>query len=156
MAAKTTIKQPEIEMQRVIDQLLESQPETVVICGKKRKIGWLHNGTYRKFSHIMLSEKNEWKRNVKLCACVLLNHKHGLMTWLLMKVWFFIYWRWLYYIQDIDQVEIMGVLNAAKKKIQLEPLALNTTLAIGMMDTIMTMAPHERTPVVPVSEQPTH
>lgn len=143
-------------MQRVIDQLLESQPETVVICGKKRKIGWLHNGTYRKFSHIMLSEKNEWKRNVKLCACVLLNHKHGLMTWLLMKVWFFIYWRWLYYIQDIDQVEIMGVLNAAKKKIQLEPLALNTTLAIGMMDTIMTMAPHERTPVVPVSEQPTH
>lgn len=143
-------------MQRVIDQLLESQPETVVICGKKRKIGWLHNGTYRKFSHIMLSEKNEWKRNVKLCACVLLNHKHGLLTWLLMKVWFFIYWRWLYYIQDIDQVEIMGVLNAAKKKIQLEPLALNTTLAIGMMDTIMTMAPHERTPVVPVSEQPTH
>lgn len=104
----------------------------------------------------MLSEKNEWKRNVKLCACVLLNHKHGLLTWLLMKVWFFIYWRWLYYIQDIDQVEIMGVLNAAKKKIQLEPLALNTTLAIGMMDTIMTMAPHERTPVVPVSEQPTH
>ena len=156
MAAKTTIKQPEIEMQRVIDQLLESQPETVVICGKKRKIGWLHNGTYRKFSHIMLSEKNEWKRNVKLCACVLLNHKHGLLTWLLMKVWFFIYWRWLFYIQDIDQVEIMGVLNAAKKKIQLEPLALNTTLAIGMMDTIMTMAPHERTPVVPVSEQPTH
>lgn len=151
MATKTTIKQPETDVQQLLDNLLEREPETVYVCGKKHKIGWLHNGTYRKFSHIMVTEKDEWKRNVKLCACILLNHKHGLLTWLLMKVWYFIYWRWLYYVRDIDQVEIMGVLNASKKKIQLEPLAMNTILATAMMDTMMTMAQHEVGPAEHVS-----
>lgn len=149
------VQQPTVDIQQAIDQMLEAKPETVLVCGKKRRIGWLHNGTYRKFSHIMLSEKDEWKRNTKLCACILLNHKNGLLTWLIMKLWYAIYWRWLYYVKDIDQVEIMGVLNASKKKIQLEPFLMNTTLAIGMMDTMMTMAPHEHGPAAPVSAQPT-
>ena len=126
---------------------MSQEPETVTLCGKKFRIGWLHYANIRKFSHIMVKEKNPVKRNVKLCACLLLNHRWSLGTWILLNVWYGIYWRWLYYVRDIDQIEIAAVLNCAKKKIQSEPLALNIILSTGMMDTMMTMAGHEFGPV---------
>ena len=122
---------------------MSQEPEKVSLCGKEYRIGWLHNANTRKFSHIMVKEKNPLKRNVKVCACILLNHRWGLATWLLLNVWYGIYWRWLYYVRDIDQIEIAAVLDCAKKKIQSEPLALNIILATGMMDTMMMMAGHE-------------
>ena len=142
-------------MQKTLDDLMSREPDVVTVCGRKRSIGWLHNGTTRKFSHIMLNEKDPWKRNVKVCACVLLNKKYGLATWFLLWAWYWIYWRWLFYVRDIDQVEVMGVLNASKKKIQSEPLAMSTILAIGMMDTMMTMARHEAGQAAHGGAQPT-
>ena len=123
--------------------MIQQEPAEVTLCGKKYYIGWLHNANSRKFSHIMLKDKNPWRRNVKVCACVLLNHRCGLFTWFLLNVWYGIYWRWLYYILDVDQVEVAAVLDCAKKKIQSEPLAMSTILATGMMDTMMMMARHE-------------
>lgn len=143
MAETKKIDQPGAEIQKLLDAVMEAEPEVVTFYGRKHKIHWLHNGVQRKFTHIMLNEKDAWKRGVKGCACVLLNRRNGLWTWLLLHVWYWVYWRWLYYFWDIDQVEIMGVLSAAKKKIQSEPLALTTILATGMMDTMMTMARHE-------------
>lgn len=143
MAEEKKIEQPTQALQLVLDSIMEAQPETVTVNGRKYSIGWLHNGTTRKFSHIMLTEKDPWKRNVKVAACVLLNHRYGLVTWLLLHLWYWVYWRWLFYVVDIDQVDIMGVLNASKKKIQSEPLALATILATGVMDTMMTMTARE-------------
>ena len=137
------IKQPTAEFQELLSDLMAQEPETVTFCGKQYRIGWLHNSNTRKFSHIMVKEKNPLKRNVKVCACVLLNHRWGLATWFLLNVWYCIYWRWLYYVRDIDQIEIAAVLDCAKKKIQSEPLALNIILSTGMMDTMMMMAGHE-------------
>ena len=137
------IKQPTIDMQELLSNMMEQEPEKVTLCGKVYRIGWLHNRNVRKFSHIMLKDKNPWRRNVKVCACVLLNHRWGLMTWFLLNVCYGIYWRWLYYVRDIDQVEVAAVLNCAKKKIQQEPLAMSTILATEMMDTMMMMARHE-------------
>ena len=137
------IKQPEREYQALLSEILEAEPETVIVNGKKRRIGWLHNGTVRKFSHIMTREKDPWKRNVKVAACVLLNRRNGLWTWTLLCLWYWVYWRWLYYVQDIDQAEVVGILEASKIKIQSAPLAVATILATAMMDTMMTMARHE-------------
>jgi len=100
----------------MLDDLISREPDVIKVCGKNRKIHWLHNGTVRKFSHIMIKDKNPWRRNVKVCACVFLNRKYGFMTWLLLWSWHWIYWRWLYYIRDIDQVEVAKVLDCAKKK----------------------------------------
>ena len=143
-------KQPDIELQKLLDAVMEAEPEVVTFYGKKHKIRWLHNGVTRKFSHVMMTEKDPWKRSVKVCACVLLNRRNGLLTWLLLRLWYWLYWRWLYYVRDIDQVEVIGVLDAGKKKVQSEPLALATILATGMMDTMMTMARHEVGQVAPV------
>ena len=150
------IKQPTIDMQELLSNMIEQEPEKVTLCGKEYRIGWLHNRNVRKFSHIMLKEKDPWRRNVKVCACVLLNHRWGLLTWFLLNVWYGFFWRWLYYVRDIDQVEVAAVLDCAKKKIQQEPLAMSTILATEMMDTMMMMARHEVGPVGQVGAQPTH
>ena len=142
-------------MQELLSSMMEQEPEKVTVGGRVYRIGWLHNANTRKFSHIMVKEKDPWKRNVKVCACVLLNHRWGLMTWLLLKVWYSVYWRWLYYVRDIDQVEVAKVLECAKKKIQSEPLAVSTILATAMMDTMMTMAGHEVGRAVRGGVQPT-
>lgn len=155
MAEKTKIEQPDIEMQRIVSDLMEQEPETVYVAGSKHRITWLKKRTVRKFSHIMLKEKDSWKRNVKVCACVLLNHRYGLLTWFRLNIWYAVYWRWLYYIRDVDQVEVMGVLAASKKKIQSEPLSVATILATAMMDTMMMMARHEVTPAARIGEPPT-
>lgn len=148
------IKQPDEQLQALLSDILEAEPEEVTINGKKRKIGWLHNGTTRKFSHIMLKDKEPWKRNVKVAACILLNKRNGLWTWFLLHVWYGIYWRWLYYVLDIDQADVVGILEASKKKIQSAPLAIATILATGMMDTMMTMARHESGRVAHAGAQP--
>lgn len=137
------IEQPQIDIQEILSNLMEQEPETVTVGGRKYRIGWLHNRNVRKFSHIMIKEKDPWKRNVKVCACVLLNHRWGLFTWFLLNVWYGIFWRWLFYVRDIDQVEVATVLDCAKKKIQSDSLAVSTILATGMMDTMMAMAGHE-------------
>ncbi len=149
------IQQPDNEIQALLSDILEAEPETVIVNGKKRRIGWLHNGTTRKFSHIMLKEKDPWKRNIKVAACVLLNKRNGLWTWFLLHVWYWAYWRWLYYVQDIDQADVVGILNASKKKIQSAPLAMATILATAMTDTMMTMAQHESGRAAHVGAQPT-
>lgn len=137
------IEQPTFDIQARLSELMEQEPELVSVCGRRYSIGWLHNRNVRKFSHIMTKEEDPWKRNVKVCACVLLNSRWGLMTWFLLNVWYGIYWRWLYYVRDVDQIEVAAVLSAAKKKIQSETLALSTILATVMMDTMMAMARHE-------------
>jgi hypothetical protein len=142
---KKEIEQPGIDIQKMINDILSAKPEIVTINGKKRSIGWLHNGLTRKLTDIMLSEEKPWKRNVKAACCILLNRRNGFITNLLLRLWFWVYWRWMYYVVDMDQVEVLGVLNASKKKIQSEPFAMATILATAMMDTMMTMSRHEYT-----------
>ena len=156
MAEEKKIEQPDLEMQKLCSDLMEQEPETVYVNGHKYTITWLKNRTMRKFSHIMLKGKDPWKNNVKTCACILLNRKNGILTWFLLHFWYWIYWRWLYYVRDIDQIEVMGVLNASKKKIQSEPLAVATILATAMMDTMMMMARHEVGQAARGGAQPTH
>lgn len=150
------IEQPDMELQKLISELMEQESETVTIAGKKRRIGWLKNATVRKFSHIMVKDSDPWRRNVKVAACVLLNRRFGVWNRIVQTLWFPVYWRWLYYVADIDQVSVMGVLSASKKKIQSEPLAVATILSTGMMDTMMMMARHEVGRAGPAGELPTH
>lgn len=137
MEEEKTIGQPGEELQRLLDSVLEAEPEKVVFMGKKRTIGWMKKGTMRKFSHIMATEGDEWKRGVKLAATVLLNN-----VWKL-KLWYWAYWRWLYYVKDPDAVEVLRVVDAAKKKIPSAACSLTTILATGMSDLMMTMTKKE-------------
>lgn len=132
-------KQPELEYQRALDSIMEATPDVVQFRGRSRRIGWLHRHTERKFTHIVLTEKDVRKRNVKLCACVLTN---GVFAWFKPIVYFF-RWRWYWYVADLDDVEVLRVLDASKKKIQYNASLLITILATEMKDVMMTMTKSE-------------
>lgn len=136
MATKK-IEQPNVELQEVLDDILNETPTEYIFRGKKRKLGWLHNGTTRKFTHIELKEKNEWKKRIKQCAVVQLNN-----VWKI-RFFYWILWRYYYYVIDLDVWEVLGMLNVAKKKIQSVALQLTTILATAMTDAMMTMTKAE-------------
>ena len=135
--AEKNIEQPSIELQNVLDDILSETPTEYIFRGKKRKLGWLHKGTTRKFTHIELKEKNEWKKRVKQCVVVQLNN-----VWKI-RFFYWLLWRYYYYIIDLDVWEVLGVLNVAKKKIQSAAFQLTTILATAMTDAMMTMTKGE-------------
>lgn len=136
MATKK-IDQPNVELQEVLDDILNETPTEYTFRGKKRMLGWLHKGTTRKFTHIELKEKNEWKKRIKQCAVVQLNN-----VWKI-RFFYWLLWRYYYYIIDLDVWEVLGVLNVAKKKIQSAAFQLTTILATAMTDAMMTMTKAE-------------
>nr|DAG40131.1 MAG TPA: hypothetical protein [Caudoviricetes sp.] len=137
MAEEKKIGQPSVDIQKLLDSILHDEPTEFVFRGKKRKIGWLHKGTMSKCSHIVMKEDNEWKRNVKVCVCILLNN-----VWKIRFMYWF-YWRWLYYIKDVGADEVLAVLDASKKKIPSNAFSLTTILATEMTEVMMTMTKSE-------------
>ena len=137
MAEEKKIEQPSVDIQKLLDSILHDEPTEFVFRGKKHRIGWLHKGTMSKCSHIVLKEDNEWKRNVKVCVCILLNN-----VWKIRFMYWF-YWRWLYYIKDIGADEVLAVLDASKKKIPSSVFSLTTILATEMTEVMMTMTKSE-------------
>lgn len=131
------IEQPDVQLQMVLDSVLAEEPTDVMFRGKRRSIGWLKKGAMRKFSHICTKEKNDSKRNAKICVVVLLNN-----FWKI-KLFYWIWWRWLYYVCDLDDVEVLRVVDVAKKKIPSTASSLLTILATGMTDLMMTMTKKE-------------
>ena len=111
MAVEKKIEQPTVDLQEMLDSVIGDTPTEVVFRGKKHRIGWLRKGTMRRCTHIKMKEKNEWKRNVKICVCILLNN-----IWKI-RSFYWLYWRWLYYVKDVDVVEVLKVLDVSKKKI---------------------------------------
>lgn len=137
MAEEKKVEQPSVESQKLLDSILHDEPTEFVFRGKKYKIGWLHKGTMSMCSHIVMKEDNEWKRNVKVCVCILLNN-----VWKIRFMYWF-YWRWLYYIKDIGADEVLAVLGASKKKIPSSVFSLTTILATEMTEVMMTMTKSE-------------
>ena len=135
--ADKKIEQPEYDLQHLQDEILAAVPSRVEFLGKTRSIKWFHKGTRRLFSHIMMTEKDEYKRNAKLCAVVLLN---GLF---MLRLCYAFYWRWLYYVKDPDPVDVLRLLDASKKKIPSTACSLVTILSTGMSDLMMNVAREE-------------
>lgn len=148
---KKTIEQPSVQMQEILDAVLSEQPTDFMFRGKRHTIGWLKKGAIRKFTHIAMTEKNPDKRNVKICTVLLLNN-----FWkILFGYW--VCWRWFYYVCDLDDVEVLRVVDIAKKKIPSTSSSLLTILLTGMTDVMMTMTKSDvkATQAAPAGEQPT-
>lgn len=154
---KGKVEQPSKDLKEMLSDLMTQEPEVIEVRGKKYRIGWLKKYTMLKMSRIVLKEKNPWKQSVKACTCVLLNKKGGLRTRFNLKFRYPLLWRWLYYVKDIDQVEVMQILEASKKKVQSTPLALATILVTEMTETMLMMitAAHESGPAGPNGGKPT-
>ena len=137
MAEEKKIEQPELQLQQLLDSIMSEESTEFVFRGKRHSVGWLKKGAVRKFTHITMKEKDESKRNVKICVILLLNN-----IWKI-RFFYWAYWRWLYYICDLDDVEVLKVVDVCKKKIPSVASSLLTILATGMTDLMMTMTKSE-------------
>ena len=145
------IQQPDALLQMKLNELFNATPEEFIFRGKKHKMGWIHNGTERKFTNIVATEKNPQKTNCKIAAVLLLNG--------CFKIFFFywILWRWYYYFVELDTVDVLRVMDTAKKKVQHEAFYLVTMYSTEMTDVMMTMTKKEvsRIQAAQRGEQPT-
>lgn len=130
---KKTIEQPGVEIQELLDSVLEAGRTDVVFLGRKVSLGWMYYEQERKFTHISLTEDDAKKRDAKLCAVLLLDGRWKLK----LRYWWL--WRRLYYWETLNAVEVLRLLDAAKKKIPSAACSLITILATGMSDVLMTM-----------------
>ena len=137
MAEVNKVEQPELKLQELLDSIMSEEPTEFMFRGKRHSVGWLKKGAVRKFTHITMKEKDEAKRNVKICVILLLNN-----IWKI-RFFYWAYWRWLYYICDLDDVEVLRVVDVCKKKIPSVASSLLTILATGMTDLMMTMTKSE-------------
>ena len=137
MAEVNKVEQPELKLQELLDSIMSEEPTEFMFRGKRHSVGWLKKGAVRKFTHITMKEKDGSKRNVKICVILLLNN-----IWKI-RFFYWAYWRWLYYICDLDDVEVLRVVDVCKKKIPSVASSLLTILATGMTDLMMTMTKSE-------------
>ena len=137
MTEVNKVEQPELKLQELLDSIMSEEPTEFMFRGKRHSVGWLKKGAVRKFTHITMKEKDESKRNVKICVILLLNN-----IWKI-RFFYWAYWRWLYYICDLDDVEVLRVVDVCKKKIPSVASSLLTILATGMTDLMMTMTKSE-------------
>lgn len=127
------------DFEQALNDLIEKKPETIEFCGKKKKVGWLGYKTARKISDVCKTEKDEAKRNVKICVLVFLNNVFPWFRWLLYPI----RWRWMYYCKDLNDVEILKVVYVAKKKVPREASDAITILTTVMTDLGMTRTREE-------------
>ena len=137
MSTEKKIEQPELQLQQLLDSIMSEDPTEFMFRGKRHSVGWLKKGAARKFTHITMKEKDESKRNVEICVILLLDN-----IWKI-RFFYWAYWRWLYYICDLDDVEVLKVVDVCKKKIPSVASSLLTILATGMTDVMMTMTKSE-------------
>ena len=58
MKKKKTVNPPTEKEEALLDSIVENSKDTVEIRGRKWHVAWMRNGTKRKVTHIMLTEKD--------------------------------------------------------------------------------------------------
>ena len=133
------IEQPDIESERLLEGMIDNSVDYVSAEGHKHRyaIRWLKGFTRHKMTEVILGEDNDDKCSCMMAALIILND-----FWKI-KLFYPIYWRWLYYVRQFGEEELVPILLMGKKKVPQMQYLLVTTLAIGMKDTIMTMTKKE-------------
>lgn len=138
MATKK-LKQPTLDSERLLDEILGDSVELVSMRGHKKTypVRWMKPGTMRKLTHIMLAKDNDPKVSCMSAALIILND-----FW---KIKFFypILWRWFFYIRQYTDDELFPIIAAGKKKVPAKNFFMNITLLTEMKDTIMIMKKEE-------------
>lgn len=133
----TIRKQVTEEQEGKLNDIVKNSVDEVTVRGRKYKVRWLHNGTIRKLTDIMLAEGDESKVSCKCAAAIALNgcFRIKLLWWAV--------WRWFYYVREYYDAELFELIETAKKKVPAEQYYMNTILLIGMRDTMMNMTRKE-------------
>ena len=138
MEERNVVTQPDQESEARLNAILEAQGEDVALGNGSVRVGWLRAGTIRKFTDIMNDKKHDASKvNAKAVACIVLNG-----YWKIRLFWWLV-WRWYYYVRQYHEAELTPVIEAGKKKVPVEAYLVNTISLTGMRDTMMQMTKEE-------------
>ena len=109
MKKKKTVNPPTEKEEALLDSIVENSKDTVEIRGRKWHVAWMRNGTKRKVTHIMLTEKEDDKVNSKCAAAIVLNG-----YWKILFFYWFL-WRWFFYVMQYSDEELLPLIETGKK-----------------------------------------
>lgn len=138
------IKEATREDEQLQMSVRKNYADDVEVRGKVFKVKWLHPSTSEWITELMLKDGNDNKVLAQCAALIVLNGfwKCHLFYWLM--------WRWFYYVKQYSAVELTPLFEMAQKKTQQEVATAylqDTILLTALKDTKkqMTKAEAERT-----------
>lgn len=134
---RVMVKKETPEDEKELNAVVKNIKDEVKIGRHTWKIGYLHYGTKRKITDILVSEKEEDKVTAKCAAALALNgcFKIALFHWFL--------WRWFYYIKEYTDKDYLDIISLCKKKVGVEDYCVAIIYLTEMKDTIKMMTRKE-------------
>lgn len=129
------------EAEKELNSIASDNSEPIQVRNKIFKVKGIKRGTLRFITNIMVNTatglRQESTISCKVAAAVCLNNffKLRLLHWFL--------WRWFYYIREYSDLELLPLVEFAKKKVELQEYLMITTLSIVLRDTQMMMTREE-------------
>ena len=137
------INEATLDDERMLESVIENYADDVVIRGHVYKVKWMHPATTSWITRLMLKEGNDDKILCQSAALIILNGfwKCHLFYWIL--------WRWYYYVRQYNAEELRPLFEIAQKKTQQQiatAYLADTMLLTALKDTKkqMTKAEAER------------
>lgn len=146
------LDQPSDEVQRLYLSMINNDGEEVTILRTKKKyvIHWLKNGQLEKLTRLLLHKKTvddekttgndvmdtileDAKLACKAAAIILLDG-----FWKIKFCYWFL-WRWFYYIEQYDNIQLEPILIAGKKKVPQIQFLRSIMLLTEAKDSLMRM-----------------
>ena len=110
MAKREIIKDSTTEDERLLSSVINNKPDIVLIRGKKFKVHWTHPSVDDWISDLLVEKGNNGKVMSQAAALIMLNGfwKCHLFYWIV--------WRWYYYVRQYNALELMPLFEMAQKK----------------------------------------
>ena len=149
------VEQPTEEQQREYLSLRDNNPTIVNIIGTKKqyKLRWLKNCQLEKLSRLLVHKKptdNEDGDTLDILEEIVEDAKlackasaiYLLDGWFKLK-FYWILWRWFYYVKEYSAIQLMELLEVGKKKVPLTQFFLLTMCLTEVKGTLMMMTMKE-------------
>lgn len=128
------ITQPSKEDERLLEDIIDNTPESVMIRNRKFTFRDLNGHARHKWTKVVLSSSED--EETISCKCVAIARLNGYFK---IKFLYWLVWRWYYYIRQYNEPDLTEALNVIKKKVPVASWFINTTLLTAMKETMMQM-----------------
>lgn len=129
--------QPQLSDERALFGAVENTAESVIVRNTQYKLRDLCGWARHKISKILLTDGDEFAVGCKCLAAAKLNGYFSI------KLVWWILWRWFYFVKHYTDSELSDAICLIKKKVAPGSYFFNTTLLIGMRETMMLMSREE-------------
>jgi hypothetical protein len=148
MAKNAKINEPTLEQQRELNRVVINSVDKVKVRDTEYSVRWLRGYTQQRITDIMLKEpmKDELGQDITsskdACKCAALIILDRLWR---IKLFYWIVWRWFYYVKEYGEHELFPIFEKAQKKMACQNVEFQftTTFLTALKNTKMMMTREE-------------